>query len=161
IWAQRTGARTSPEVWTLRRRIFDPVAGTWGTEDKVTEAGASEQVTDREPGAVLLADGTLRVFFRSNRAGGNDLWSVLITPATSAVSDPLRITSGPSFDGAPTPQASPQAGRLWLFYRSDRSVSPSLLATRALTFSTERTLLPGPGHFVPSMEERSFARSDT
>jgi len=56
---------------------------------------------DREPAAILLASGLVRVFFRSDRAGGPDLWSVSVDPTTSAVTVPIVVSLDPAADHAP------------------------------------------------------------
>ena len=32
FWARRQGVGTVEYIWTLRRRVFDPVTGTWDAE---------------------------------------------------------------------------------------------------------------------------------
>ena len=69
-----------------------------------------------------LSNGDLRVFFRSDRAGGADLWSITVSPATGeAVGPPSAITADAAADHAPAPLLLP-GDTLWLLYRSDRSV---------------------------------------
>lgn len=129
FWSRREGVGTADDTWTLRRRVFDPASGQWGVETAVTTPPANGRVADREPGAVRAADGTLRLFFSSDRSGSTDLWSVLVFPVTGAVGTAAIVKTGQSIDRAPTPLLLPE-GALWLFYRSDRSVPMSRLMTQ-------------------------------
>jgi hypothetical protein len=118
FWSQRLKAGTGDDIWTLRRRRFDPATLTWEAETQVlAPVGTS---SDRQPGGVLLPSGDLRLFFTSNRSGGTDIWSVTVA-STGAVSGLGLVIPGPAADSAPAPALV--NGAVWLLFRSDRSVS--------------------------------------
>jgi phage tail-like protein len=132
FWSRRHGVGTLDDTWTLRRRIFDPATSTWDAEAPVTTPPPGGRAADREPGVVRLSNGDLRLFFRSNRAGGAALWSITLSPATgAAVGPPSAITADAAADHAPVPILLP-GNTLWLLYRSDRSVPLSRVATQPL-----------------------------
>lgn len=141
FWARRQEVGTSADIWSLRRRVFDPIASTWGPETAVTVPPGVGRMADREPGAVRLAGGDLRVFFRSDRGGGPDLWSLTITPATSVQTAPIAVTGDYFGDFAPSPLFIP-GGPLALLYRSDRSVPLSRMATRPVPDYDNRVTSP-------------------
>ena len=95
FWARRQGVGTLDGYLDPCRRVFDPVTGTWDAEAPVTTrrlgAGSRSRTQCRTP-----ADGDLRVFFRSDRAGGADLWSITVSPATGEA-------VGPPSASPPTP----------------------------------------------------------
>ena len=111
VWA-RQGA-DDPGRWSLRRRVRDPGTGGWDTETEVTSVPASG-AGDREPALQVSPGSQPRVFFRSDRAGGQDLWQLTIGGV------PAAVTVGAAGDSWPAPV---DAGDLWLLYRSDRSVA--------------------------------------
>src|SRR5439155_5900522 len=136
VWSQRRLAApndTALDVRTLNASVRDPVAGTWSAAFPVTTAPATGRAADREPGILRSATGELRLFFRSDRGGGPDLWTLAITPANppaASVLGPLpTVIIGPAADGLPAPLLFPD-GRPRLLFRSDRSVPLSRLATR-------------------------------
>jgi phage tail-like protein len=140
FWASRQGVTTEAvgETWIVRRSIFDPTANTWGPETDVTTAPTPGTI-DREPAALLLADGTLRLFFRSNRTGGSALWSTLLD------ADGLPIAAAPTMEPTPTADSAPTPlvvdGQTWVLYRSDASiplaqVEPGQLATASASAAT-------------------------
>ena len=132
FWARRQGVGTLDDTWTLRRRVFNPVTVTWDAEAPVTTSPPGRRAADREPSVVRLSNGDLRLFFRSDRVGGADLWSITVSPATGeAVGPPSAITADAAADYAPAPLLLP-GNTLWLLYRSDRSVSLSRVATPLL-----------------------------
>jgi hypothetical protein len=147
FWARHHPAAPQQEVWTIRRRVLDPQAGTWGPEEGVTAPppppppARERRWADREPAAALLPSGDLRLLFRSDRDGGPALWSTTITAGT--VADPEPIAPGPVADIAPAPVLAPD-GTLWVLFRSDRGVSVSRLATRPLPDLEDRVTQPGP-----------------
>jgi phage tail-like protein len=152
FWSHRQGDDATNDNWTLHRRVFDGTA--WGSEAALTAPPDKARAADREPCAILLPNTdpqqvTLRVFFRSDRAGGPALWFVTITPAdptTGTVSAPAPLITDPAIGQAPadyTPAPVRMPGdALWLFYRSDRSIALSRLATRALPQLENRVTLP-------------------
>ncbi|HEY8942904.1 MAG TPA: hypothetical protein VIM73_01525, partial [Polyangiaceae bacterium] len=127
LWSRRGQVGGAEDSWSLRMRVFDPGTSVWSVEAEVTPllAGAS----DGEPSALLRPDGTLHVVFRSTRSGGRDLWALTIDPATSAISPPAAVLTGPMFHGWPALLAVP-GGEPWLLYRSDQSVPRSSVGTR-------------------------------
>jgi hypothetical protein len=92
---------------------------------------------------VRLSDGNLRVFFRSDRAGGADLWSVTVNPSDPAVTLPEAVTAGYVGNHAPAPILLANDALL-LLHRSDRSVSLSRVATRPLPMGDNRLTSPSP-----------------
>jgi phage tail-like protein len=132
FWSQREGVArpASEDIWTLRRRVLS--AAGWGPESAVTSLPPpGQRATDREPAATRLATGELRVFFRSDRGSGPDIWSVRVAPATGAVTAPAVVIAGTTADHWPAPVGM-SGNALWLLFRSDRSVPLSRVATRAL-----------------------------
>jgi phage tail-like protein len=142
FWARRQGVGTPEDIWTLRRQVFDPATTRWSAEAEVTTPPVG-RAADREPGVVRLPCGDLRVFFRSDRAGGADLWSVTVKPSTAAVTVPEAVTAGYVGNHAPAPILLAN-GALWLLHRSDRSVSLSRVATRPLPTVDNRLTSPAP-----------------
>jgi hypothetical protein len=141
FWARQDPRAPQPDVWSIRRRVLDPQAGTWGPEDGVTAPPPGRRSSDREPAAALLPDGDLRLLFRSDRDGGPSLWSATISAGALAALEP--VGSGPVADIAPAPVLAPD-GTLWVLFRSDRGVSVSRLATRPLADLEDRVTEPGP-----------------
>jgi phage tail-like protein len=143
FWARRDLAAPQQDVWSIRRRVLDPQAGTWGAEEAVTEPPSDPDLrsADREPAAALAADGTLRLLFRSDRDGGPALWSTTIVGGAPGALEP--VAPGPVADIAPAPVLAPD-GALWVLFRSDRGVSVSRLATRPLADLEDRVTQPGP-----------------
>lgn len=108
VWA-RQGAHSGGD-WRLRSRD-KPSGGVWSAENAVTTTGGL--AGDREP-AVLTRDGQPPlVYFRTDRTGGADLWSVAIGAAAT------EVTAGGTADTWPAPVTV--GGAIWLLHRSDRS----------------------------------------
>jgi len=147
IWSAMVGAGEQ-ESWGLHYRIFDPVAGTWGVETNLTSPPIAGRSSDRTPAAIAIPSG-MRVFFSSDRAGGFALWSVDVTLA-GVVSPLVSITNDPSSESAPAPLSV--GGALWLFFRSDRSVS---LAQTGSSYPPQSLRVPDNG------TERRYAGSIT
>jgi hypothetical protein len=141
FWSHREGAGTAADNWTLHRRIFDPGIALWSPESAVTSVPAGG-AADREPGA-QLAGGNLRVFFRSNRNGGQDIWSVIVNPAAGTASAPAQVTSDTAGNYTPVPVVLP-AGASLLLLRSDRSVSMSRVAAHPVPAVENRITQPPP-----------------
>ena len=145
FWSQREAVArpASEDNWTLRRRVLGGAG--WGPESAVTSLPPSDQrAADREPAATRLPTGELRVFFRSDRSGGPDIWSVRVAPATGAVTAPAIVIAGTTADHWPAPVGM-SGNALWLLFRSDRSVPLSRVATRALPPVDDRVVPRGPG----------------
>jgi hypothetical protein len=158
FWAQRGGVGTIEDVWTLRYRVL--ALGVWGPETTLTTALVSPaRSADREPGPVRLASGLLRVFFRSDRAGGADLWSLTINPTTSVVTAPILVMLDPAADHAPAPIFS--GGRLVLLHRTDRSLPNARVGTRPLPAVDNRVTSPRSTAKAPSGPLRSVRLPDT
>jgi phage tail-like protein len=159
FWARHDPGAPQPEVWTIRRRVLDPQAGTWGPEEGVTAPPADPGLrwADREPAAALLPNGDLRVLFRSDRDGGPALWSTTI--AAGAPTDPEPIAPGPVADIAPAPVLAPD-GTLWVLFRSDRGVSVSRLATRPQADLQDRVTQPGPSPHLGATHQLASIRAE-
>jgi phage tail-like protein len=150
FWAQRQGVGTAEDVWTLRLRVLDLATGTWDAETAVTTP-APGRSADREPAAIRLPSGAIRVYFRSDRNGGPDLWSVDVAPPGGTATTPALLLSSPADDRAPAP-VMVQGGPLWLLFRSDRSVSPSGLAMHPVPAVQQRVTAPaGPPRPEPPL----------
>jgi len=121
IWSQRPAAAGADDPWLLRFRRFDPANG-WTADAALTVPPVGARAADREPAAILGADGDLRVFFRSDRSGGPRLWSVSLTSAGVAGA-PTALPDEPSADRTPAPLALGPGAPLWLVFRSDRNVA--------------------------------------
>lgn len=130
IWlffSRRAAAGGSDDTWSLRFRVFDPGLGAWGAEAALT--AVLNGAADGEPSALLEPSGMLRVFFRSTRSGGRDVWSIGVDPATTTISAPVAELTGPMLHGWPALLAVP-GDEPWLLYRSDQSIAPSNVGTR-------------------------------
>lgn len=111
VWA-RQGA-VGAAGWSLRQRSR-PSGGAWGAETALTAPPAPDTTGDREPGLAVRPGLPPLVFFRSDRGGGADLWSVPVGGSAA------RITAGAPADTWPAPVDV--GGTRWLLHRSDRSV---------------------------------------
>jgi hypothetical protein len=149
-WAQ--GAPMSFD-WALCRKSVQP-AGAAAALTAPT-AGAA----DREPGIVALPDGTLRVYFSSDRAGGRDRWSVDLDPGGPSA-PPVRLTGGPQAERAPVPilVGPPKDERVWLLHRSDRSVSLAHAGIHDLVAPDTRVTGPEAGPAVRPLGPRRSVR---
>jgi phage tail-like protein len=112
-WAVWSEKDASSGRWSLRQRSR-PTTGLWTAEGAVVTGAAPPGVGDREPSVRTRTGQPPRVFFRSDRAGGSDLWSVVVG------STPSPVMVGAPADGWPAPVSV--GGTQWLLYRSDRSV---------------------------------------
>jgi phage tail-like protein len=112
VWA-RQGA-VGGAAWSLRQRSR-PSGGAWSAEAALTGVPPAATAGDREPGLAVRPGQPPLVFFRSDRTGGPDLWSVPIGGAA------VEVTAGSPGDTWPAPVTV--GGGQWLLYRSDRSVS--------------------------------------
>jgi phage tail-like protein len=111
VWARQGSVGGS--AWSLRQRNR-PAGGAWSAEAALTAVPAATTAGDREPGLTIRPGQTPRVFFRSDRAGGADLWSIPIGGAAA------EVTVGAPGDTWPSPVTV--GGAQWLLHRSDRSV---------------------------------------
>jgi phage tail-like protein len=173
VWSsQSPGAAPQDDTWILSRRIYTPATKIWDSEVNITTPPEElKRVTDREPGLALTSDGKLRLFFRSDCSGGKDLWHFPNTDAnalpdvqtTPDATRPDPLLLGGAADQTPTPfVVAPDT--LWLFFRSDRSISPSGLERRATAAVPPRSSLveevgtlrryAGATSVVPSDESR-------
>lgn len=150
VWARNEPGMTSDDrmldSWTLRRRVLPAGAPltTWGPEAAVTTVPAGpglQRITDREPGLIVEAGPpeVVRVYFRSDRAGGPDLWQAAINTTTLAIAPAGQVTDGAQIDGWPAPVAMPH-GESWLLLRSDRSVPLARVGIRPLPPSDHRVI---------------------
>jgi hypothetical protein len=159
LFAERTGVGTPEDVWTLRRRVLDLTTDTWGPPAAVTTA-APPRSADREPSAVPLPSGDLRVFFRSDRGGGAQVWSSTVTPNTGVATAPAAVTAGPYAGVAPAPVFD-GSNRLWLLYRSDRSIPLSRVGIRSLPTAQKGIAYPSEPPSDPEGPVRSVVARDT
>src|SRR5262249_46986593 len=97
FWSRREEVSSYADSWTLWRRSGAGGVSDWDREGQLTTVPANDRAADREPAAELLATGGLRVYFRSDRAGGAHLWALDCDPATGAVTAAAqRVLPGPS-----------------------------------------------------------------
>ncbi|MEU4713973.1 phage tail protein [Micromonospora purpureochromogenes] len=119
VWA-RQGA-VGAAGWSLRQRSR-PAAGVWSAETALTTAPAPTSAGDREPGLTVRPGLTPRVFFRTDRNGGADLWSIPIGGTAT------EVTAGAAGDSWPAPVSV--GGSQWLLHRSDRSIGHAAVGRR-------------------------------
>ncbi len=129
VWAQRIGVGTAADEWMLMHRVFDAGTTLWSAAASFVAAPAG--VADREPAGVQIASGDIRWFFRTNRAGGVDIWEVTLDPTTRAVTPPLAVTNTAEANTWPAPTEL-STGQVLLLHRSDRTISRGTLGARAL-----------------------------
>jgi hypothetical protein len=159
VWSRRdvTTRPAEDDCWTLwaRERTV-----AWNPEGRVTELAVNQRAADREPGVLPLAN-ALRVFFRSSRSGGANVYEVTVPlPLPAALPLPTLVTSGPTSDRWPAPMPDP-AGPMRLVLRSDRSVPLSRVAVTEPPLVDNRiTSSPSAGRRTPA-PRRSFALADT
>lgn len=128
FWAAAEEVNDPLHRWTLRCKVYWRAHEDWGAEFPVTTPLAEGRAADRQPSALLEADGTLRVFFQSDReVGGPNLWSLRFDPTTQAATEPEMLTLTAAADHAPAPVRLGE--RLLLLYRSERSVALAQSAT--------------------------------
>ena len=118
VWSRQDGP--AQQGWSLRQRNR-PSAGPWSAEAELTPPPAAGTAGDREPAITTRPALPPRVFFRSDRNGGADIWSVLIGGASA------EVTAGANADTWPAPVTV--GGSQWLLHRSDRSVPHSRAGT--------------------------------
>jgi phage tail-like protein len=121
FWAQSQMSPENDDRWLLVRRVSNPATDTWSPPQSVTTLTDGGRARDREPGAVLLDTSTVRLFFRSDRAGSLDLWFVDVGVSDGVATAPQSITRTGEVESAPAPVLFPN-GVLWLLYRSDQSL---------------------------------------
>lgn len=166
FWARRKVEHGTPDReigddnWTLWRRVFD---GAWGAQAELL-ASPPGRAADHEPAALLRPGGNLELFFRSDRAGGADLWSVTVNTATQTAGTPVQVTDGPAGDHAPVPVQVPDpagpGARPWLLFRSDRSVSLSRATVHPLAPPDNRINAPVTAPVAQVAAPRSTAVAD-
>ncbi|MEV0644204.1 phage tail protein [Phytomonospora sp. NPDC050363] len=122
VWSRQDGH--AQPGWSLRQRNR-PVAGPWSAETALTTTPPAGTAGDREPAITTRPGLPPRVFFRSDRTGGADLWAIPIG-GTAA-----EVTAGAPGETWPAPVTV--AGRQWLLHRSDRSVAHSHAGTGRAT----------------------------
>ena len=164
VWSRRdlTTRTAEEDCWTLWAR--ERTAGAWNAEGRVTQLAPNQRAADREPSAVAGA-ASMRVFFRSSRGGGANVYDVTVPlplPAPPALPAPALVTSGPTSDRWPAPMPVAAAGDpTRLLLRSDRSVPLArVAATRPPVADTRVTTPRVSGPLAPS-RRRSFALADT
>ena len=158
VWSRRdvTTRLAEDDCWTLWARERTAM---WNPEGRVTQLAAGQRAADREPGVQSLPN-AMRVFFRSSRGGGANVYEVTVPlPLPAVLPVPTPVTSGPTSDRWPAPMPDP-AGPMRLLLRSDRSVPLSrVAATEPPTIDNRVTSPPAsPRRTAP---RRSFALGDT
>ncbi|MBV9787507.1 MAG: hypothetical protein JOZ51_05005 [Chloroflexi bacterium] len=148
VWSQLVAAN---DTWTLQASIFTPATNTWSAAAQVVAPQAGRSA-DREPALLRLSNGSLRLFFRSDRGGGNDLWSLTIDPTQTNPANWVTIPTatlgaGPASDVWPAPLLI--ANQLWLLFRSDRSVD------LARATPTPATTVGGPATFSGTLRRNA------
>ncbi|GAA2511353.1 phage tail protein [Winogradskya humida] len=118
VWARQ--GSVGGAGWSLRQRNR-PASGAWSAETALTDTPAAGTAGDREPGLAVRPGLAPQVFFRSDRAGGTDLWAVPIGGSAT------RVTSGVPTESWPAPVTV--GAEHWLLHRSDRSVSHAGVAS--------------------------------
>ncbi|WP_404370540.1 two-component regulator propeller domain-containing protein [Corallococcus coralloides] len=153
LWSQRQGLDAN-DNWTLRQRRFNASTLAWEAEAALTTTPVGGRAADREPGALPGAAGALRVFFRSDRSGGDGLhWLTLSSTGTPGALNALPADM--ARDQAPMPLLFPD-GTTWLGFRSDRGVALAQAEAPPPAFSPARSArLPDPGSL------RRYAASTT
>ncbi|GAB3433653.1 phage tail protein [Flindersiella endophytica] len=129
VWARQ--GFVGGAAWSLRQRS-KPAGGAWGSEAALTAVPAATTAGDREPGLTVRPGLPPRVFFRSDRSGGPDLWSIPIGGSAAVV------TAGAPADTWPAPVTV--GGQQWLLHRSDRSVGLAGAGAGASRFEDAGTL---------------------
>jgi hypothetical protein len=121
LWSRRDSPDAYDDAWHLRMRVL-PAGGAWQPETSPYALAGSDRFRDREPGAQWIPGQGVRVVFRSNRLGGQSLWSITVPQNLSGTAVPALITPDePSNDAWP---ALVQLGSdTLLFWRSDRNVA--------------------------------------
>jgi phage tail-like protein len=162
VWARRELATrpASEDCWTLWAR--ERTAAGWNPEGRVTQLAPGQMAADREPAVVPLAN-AMRVFFRSSRGGGANVYEVTVPlplPAPGALPAPTPVTVGATSDRWPAPMP-PAAGPMRLLLRSDRSVPLSRVATTPPPVVENRITSPTPTRPRVPASRRSFALADT
>jgi len=110
--------------WLLRRRRR--TGNVWSGDALLlapADQPAADTEGDREPSAMLLASGRIRVLFRSDRSGGMQIWSTEYDPVSGTATPPTQVSSGAAHCANPAVIAGPAPdGRTWILHRSDANV---------------------------------------
>ncbi|WP_432949922.1 hypothetical protein ACQPXM_17735 [Kribbella sp. CA-253562] len=132
----------------IRIRRFDWPGPAWTDPTDLTNGSAA----DREPAVAPRGANGARVYFRSDRGGGADLFSADIDTA-GAVTAPAPVLGGPAADTDPTSVGMPD-GSTWLLFRSDRNIAFGRLGGDVAGSGTSR-------HAADEASVRRFAGSVT
>ncbi|MGY1694618.1 phage tail protein [Geodermatophilus sp. SYSU D00814] len=121
-WSQRRapGPEGGRDSWRIRVRRCDLARADWSGPADLTVL-AERGSRDREPVLVAGPSGPRRVYFRSDRDGGDRLWAVDVDDA-GVPGAPARVTAGRAVDSDPAVVPGP-GGVEWLVFRSDRNVA--------------------------------------
>jgi len=110
--------------WTLAYRVkagLDPSADDWSqTRTLPKPEPAPGPPHDREPYPVVRADGSLDVFWSSDRGGQLAIWQATLDRATHAWGEPTQVAT--SAEATRAPLVFSQANATRLVFRSSESV---------------------------------------
>jgi hypothetical protein len=125
LWSRHEPVPEKPGQtrWRVVARFKDGTdltnVGDWRAISALAPHDESEH--DREPAAVVGADGNLEAFWSSTRDGSWSVWKASINVAANTWGTPAPVTGPPFSERAPLPFHL--AGGLMLAYRSNRSVT--------------------------------------
>lgn len=121
FWASRTEVE-GKKTWRISYRKKSNLTADgsgWGPVKSIAGLGDRD---DREPAPVLNEDGTIELFWSSNRSGNWLIWSsVLEDPATDTWAVPAQVLPSDYNQRAPVPVISGQ--NLQLFFGSNAGVA--------------------------------------
>jgi hypothetical protein len=139
LWSRREPVAGEPEQtrWRVVSRFkdgTDPANLTdWGAIATLPPRDKHDH--DREPAALVGADGNLSAFWSSTRDGSWSVWHADVDAAANRWGPPAPVTGPPFSERAPLPFHL--AGQLVLAYRSNRSITYQSQIYRA-TQTTDR-----------------------
>lgn len=128
-WSRRkilsTGGRGGSEI-ALREKTGTGMTTGWGAVRAVPHAPSSFHYRDTEPAAIAESDGSVHLFWSSDRSGGKTLWTMDIadmsgTSAALDIADAKQVLQSDYSQRWPLPYKD--GGDLILVYRSDRGIA--------------------------------------
>ncbi len=126
--ARATAVAADRDPWTLRLRRFVPAASQWQAEQTLT-ANLAPGSTDTAPMLLPTPLGTARLFFATDRSGGQGL-AELNVAANGVAGAPTPFPLDSAEAGWPV-AVTRTGGEVWLWHRGDRPFSRSQVATLA------------------------------